>query len=74
MTHKLGEMLLGDLTNEMFISQGGVPFYKNTLLSVSEFDLKPYSGSEKIELADEEFNRMTADYFAVLPKFKEFSG
>jgi hypothetical protein len=66
MKYKLDDLLLGELTNGMFISIGKMPMYKNTLLSVSEFDLEPYEGSESIELTDEQFNEMTRDYFRTL--------
>ena len=61
--YRLGKVLLGELTNGMFITKGKIPVYKNSLLSVSELDLLPYWGSEKIELTNEEYNDMTRSYF-----------
>jgi len=61
--YKLGKVLLGELTNGMFITKGKIPVYKNSLLSVSELDLLPYWGDEKIELTNEEYNEMTRSYF-----------
>jgi hypothetical protein len=74
MKYKLGNLLLGELTNGMFISLGGYPFLKESLLYNSEETLKPYSGSESIELTDKEFNRLTAEYFAHARKPSEFMG
>ena len=68
MKYKLGDVLLGDLTNGMFISSGKVPFYKSTLGINSESDLKSYSGNETVELSTDEFNALTATYFALLPE------
>jgi hypothetical protein len=61
--YKLGKVLLGELTNGMFITKGKIPVYKSSLLSVSELDLLPYWGDEKIELTNEEYNEMTRSYF-----------
>lgn len=68
MKYKFGQVLLGDLTNGMFISSGKRPFYKDTLLNMGEFDLEPYTGSETIELTDFEFNDLTRDYFRLARK------
>ena len=72
MQYKLGDLLLGELTDGMFISQGKMPMYKNTLLNASEYDLEPYNGDEKIELTDEQFNEMTRNYFRTLKKVEGF--
>ena len=74
MKYKLGNLLLGELTNGMFISLGGYPFLKESLLFNSEEPLKRYSGSESIELTDEQFNRLTAEYFAHAKKPSSFMG
>jgi hypothetical protein len=64
----LGKVLLGELTNGMFITKGKIPVYKNSLKSVSELDLLPYWGSEKIELSNGEYNEMTRSYFRTLKR------
>jgi len=66
--YRLGKVLLGELTNGMFITKGKIPVYKNSLRSVSELDLLPYWGSEKIELTNEEYNEMTRSYFRTLKR------
>ena len=63
MKYKLGDLLLGELTNGMFISVSGMPFYKNSLMFNSEETLEPYEGPESIEITDARFNEFTRDYF-----------
>jgi len=64
--YRLGKVLLGELTNGMFVTKNKIPVYKSSLLSVSEFDLLPYWGDEKIELTNEEYNDMTRSYYLTL--------
>jgi hypothetical protein len=66
--YRLGKVLLGELTHGMFITKGKIPVYKSSLLSVSELDLLPYWGSEKIELTNAEYNEMTRGYFMTLKR------
>lgn len=66
--YRLGKVLLGELTHGMFITKGKIPVYKNSLKSVSELDLLPYWGSEKIELSNGEYNEMTRSYFRTLKR------
>jgi hypothetical protein len=68
MKYKLGDLLLGDLTNGMFISVSGMPFYKKTLIFNSEQELEPYEGNESVEITNTEFNDFTRDYFRNLRK------
>lgn len=71
MKYKYNNVLLGDLTNGMFISSGGMTFYKNTLLNVGVFELQPYSGNAKIEITDQQFNDLTRDYFRTLKRVND---
>lgn len=66
MKYKLGDLLLGELTNGMFISVSGYPFYKNTLIFNSDETLEPYEGPESVEISNARFNDMTRDYFNTL--------
>lgn len=68
MRYKLGELLLGDLTNGMFISVSGYPFYKDSLIFNSEETLEPYQGNESVDITDMQFNDLTRDYFATVRK------
>lgn len=68
MTYKLGDLLLGELTNGMFISVSAYPFYKNTLIFNSEETLEPYVGDEAVEISDAQFNDFTRQYFSCLQK------
>lgn len=61
-------VLLGELTNEMWITSKGLPIWKNTLANVGVAGIKPYSGSEKIELEDAQFNQLTQTYFQTAKK------
>lgn len=61
-------VLLGELTNGMWITSKGLSIYKNTLENVGVAGIKPYSGSEKIELEDAQFNELTRNYFLTAPK------
>lgn len=63
--HESG-LLLGELTNGMWITQSGLTIYKNTLSNLGVSGLENYSGSEKIELEDALFNELTADYFRLM--------
>jgi hypothetical protein len=68
MKYKLGDLLLGELTNGMFISVSGFPFYKNTLTFNSEETLEPYEGNESVEITNVRFNELTRDYFSTIRK------
>jgi len=68
MKYKLGNLLLGELTNGMFISVSGFPFYKNTLTLNSEEALEPYEGNESVEITNQRFNELTRDYFSTIRK------
>jgi hypothetical protein len=68
MKYKLGDLLLGELTNGMFISVSGFPFYKNTLTFNSEETLEPYEGNESVEITNTRFNELTRDYFSTIRK------
>jgi hypothetical protein len=68
MKYKLGDLLLGELTNGMFISVSGYPFYKNTLTFNSEETLEPYEGNESVEITNQRFNELTRDYFSTIRK------
>ncbi len=63
-------VLLGELTNGMWITSNGMPIYKDTLANVGVAGITPYSGSEKIELEDAQFNQLTARYFQTMRKPK----
>ena len=65
-----GGVLLGELTNEMWITSEGLPIWKDTLANVGVAGVKPYSGSEKIELEDAQFNELTRNYFLTARKPK----
>lgn len=65
-------VLLGELTNGMWITSNGVPLYKDTLQSMGVAGLTPYKGSEKIELEDAQYNLLTADYFLTLRRPQGF--
>jgi hypothetical protein len=71
MKYKLGNLLLGELTNGMFISVSGMPFYKNTLTFNSEETLETYQGNESIEITNTQFNEFTRDYFRTIRKPNE---
>jgi hypothetical protein len=71
MKYKLGNLLLGELTNGMFISVSGMPFYKNTLTFNSEETLEPYEGNESVEITNTQFNDFTRDYFRTIRKPNE---
>ena len=60
--HESG-LLLGELTNGMWISQNGQPIYKETLANSDAAALSDYQGEEKVELEDALFNQLTAEYF-----------
>lgn len=68
MKYKLGDLLLGELTNGMFISVSGFPFYKNTLTFNSDETLEPYEGNESVEITNQRFNELTRDYFGTIRK------
>ena len=63
-----GGVLLGELTNGMWITSTGTPIWKDTLQNVGVAGLTPYKGSEKIELEDAQFNELTARYFQTMRK------
>jgi hypothetical protein len=63
-----GGVLIGELTNEMWITMKGTTFWKNTLTNVGVAGLTPYKGSEKIELEDAHYNELTARYFQTMRK------
>lgn len=63
-----GGVLLGELTNKMWITSTGTPIWKDTLQNVGVAGLTPYKGSEKIELEDAQFNELTARYFQTMRK------
>jgi hypothetical protein len=63
-------VLLGELTNEMWITSKGLPVWKNTLGNVGVAGITSYSGPEKIELEDAQFNEMTRHYFLTAKKPK----
>jgi hypothetical protein len=65
---ELGDLLLAELTNGMFISVSAYPFYKNTLIFNSEEALERYQGDESVEITDAQFNDFTRPYFASLQK------
>lgn len=65
-----GGVLIGELTNGMWITSKGLPIWKDTLEFVGVAGLKPYKGSEKIELDDARFNELTARYFQTMKKPK----
>jgi hypothetical protein len=71
MKYKLGDLLLGELTNGMFISVSGMPFYKNSLMFNNEETLEPYEGPESIEITDDRFNEFTRDYFRTLRRIEQ---
>lgn len=69
MTKKLETgLLIGELTNGMWITQNKQPLYKDTLANVGVSGMTDYVGNAKIELEDAQFNEMTADYFRTLRK------
>lgn len=61
-------LLIGELTNGMWITQNGQVIYKNTLDNLGVSEMTKYAGSEKIELEDAQYNELTADYFRTLRK------
>jgi len=61
-------VLLGELTNGMWITSKGLPLWKNTLANVGVAGVSSYEGPEKIELQDAQFNEMTRAYFSTLKK------
>jgi hypothetical protein len=61
-------LLIGELTNGMWITQNGQPMYKDTLANVGVSGMTDYVGDAKIELEDAQFNELTADYFRTLRK------
>ena len=63
-------VLLGELTNEMWITSKGLPIWKDTLANVGVAGITPYKGSEKIELEDAQFNELTKVYFQTMRKPK----
>ena len=63
-------VLLGELTNEMWITSKGLPIWKDTLANVGVAGIAPYKGSEKIELEDAQFNELTRHYFLTARKPK----
>jgi hypothetical protein len=68
-------LLLGELTNGMWITENGQPIYKDTLSNMGVSGMTAYKGDAKIELEDAQFNELTADYFRTLrqPYEKNFT-
>jgi hypothetical protein len=61
-------LLIGELTNGMWITENGQPIYKDTLSNMGVSGMTDYVGNAKIELEDAQFNELTADYFRTLRK------
>jgi hypothetical protein len=61
-------VLLGELTNGMWITSKGLPIWKNTLANVGVAGIVDYEGPEKIELNDARYNELTQAYFSTLKK------